>query len=87
MLFAVAFFLKLTSFHHVCYDNRYLIKRIKESGKKQSKESTEDLATLYNVNERTIQVALQYPNNLSLRHYIRFMIAPTCCYQFTYPTS
>ena len=29
MLFAVSFFLKMTSFHHVCYDNRLLMKRIK----------------------------------------------------------
>ena len=88
MLFAVSFFLKLTSFHHVCYDNRYLIKRIKASGKHQdTKEATEDFATLYNVNERTMAIALQYPENLCLRHYLRFLIAPTCCYQFIYPTS
>ena len=31
MLFAVSLFLKLTSFHHVCYDNRYLLRRIKAS--------------------------------------------------------
>lgn len=33
MLFATSLFLKLTSFHHVCYDNRYLIRRISQSGK------------------------------------------------------
>lgn len=31
MLFTVSIFLKLTSFHHVCYDNRYLIRRTKQA--------------------------------------------------------
>ena len=31
MLFTVSIFLKLTSFHHVCYDNRYLMHRIKQA--------------------------------------------------------
>ena len=78
MLFAVSLFLKLTSFHHVCYDNRRLLERIKEKG--GEKTVTEDLATLYNVNERTMSIALTYPENLSLRHYVRFIFAPTCCY-------
>lgn len=87
MLFATSLFLKLTSFHHVCYDNRYLIRRISQSGKQAAKDSAEDLATLYNVNERTMAIALKYPKNLNLRHYLRFLVAPTCCYQFIYPTS
>ena len=33
MLFAVSLFLKLTSFHHVCYDNRLLLVRIAARGK------------------------------------------------------
>ena len=78
MLFAVSFFLKLTSFHHVCYDNRRLIKRVKQ-GQKDSSVS-EDLATMFNVNERTFALAMKYPNNLSLWHYLRFLVAPTCCY-------
>ena len=47
----------------------------------------EDLATLFNVNERTFAIAMKYPNNLYFWHYLRFMVAPTCCYQHTYPTS
>ena len=31
LLFSVSIFLKLTSFHHVCYDNRYLMRRIKQT--------------------------------------------------------
>ena len=47
----------------------------------------EDLATLYNVNAPTFAIALKYPQNLRILHYIRFMVAPTCCYQHIYPTS
>jgi len=86
MLCAVCQFLKLTSFHHVCYDNRRLLTRINDHGKKPD-EAVEDLATLFNINERTMSTALQYPKNLSIRHFLRFLLAPTCCYQFVYPTS
>lgn len=85
MLFAVSFFLKLTSFHHVCYDNRRLVRRVKE-GKKEA-TAAEDLATMFNVNKRTFDLAMKYPNNLDILHFIRFMMAPTCCYQMIYPTS
>jgi len=87
MLCAVVYFLKLTSFHHVCYDNRLLISRIAERGKTPDKASVEDLATLFDVNERTMSIAITYPNNLSVRHFMRFLLAPTCCYQFVYPTA
>lgn len=86
MLIAVCQFLKLTSFHHVCYDNRRLLSRIAERGKKSGK-AVEDLATLFDVNERTMGIAVTYPDNLSVRHFLRFLLAPTCCYQFLYPTS
>ena len=48
MLFAVSLFLKLTSFHHVMYDNRYLLRRV-EQAKKQG-QTAEDLASIFNVN-------------------------------------
>lgn len=80
MLFTTATFLKLTSFHHVLYDNRYLLRRIAQNKSQKPEQATEDLATLYNVNGPTFAIALQYPQNLRLAHYIRFMVAPTCCY-------
>ena len=84
MLFAVTLFLKLTSFHHVCYDNRYLLKRVqlakKSSDKQQQQNTVEDLATLFNVNQRTFAISMEYPQNLRLLHYLRFLAAPTCCY-------
>ena len=76
MLFTVSIFLKLTSFHHVCYDNRYLMRRVKQT--KKPEQAVQDLATLFNVNERTFSIAMQYPNNLDLRHYLRFLLA--VCY-------
>jgi len=85
MLFSVSLFLKLTSFHHVYYDNRYLMRRIKAA--KKPEQAVEDLATLFNVNERTFAIAMKYPNNLKCWHYLRYMFAPTCCYQHIYPTS
>ena len=85
MLFAVSLFLKLTSFHHVCYDNRYLIRRIK--AQKKPEQAVEGLATMFNVNESTFALAATYPNNLDLKHFVRFCVAPTCCFQFVYPTS
>ena len=87
MLFAVSLFLKLTSFHHVMYDNRYLMSRIKKVKGQPEQAKIEDLATLYNVNEGTFAIAIRYPNNLSVTHYLRFIFAPTCCYQHVYPTS
>ena len=78
MLFATTLALKLTSFHHVCLDNRYLLKRVKEA--KKSDQAVEDLASFYNINENTFAIAMKYPNNLDVGHYIRFLIAPTCCY-------
>ena len=51
MLFAVSLFLKFTSFHHVCYDNRLLMKRIKQAKESKETEGVEDLATFFNVNE------------------------------------
>ena len=88
MLFAVSLFLKMTSFHHVCYDNRYLIKRIEQVKQKEKKNmSDEDLATMFNVNEATFKIAAKYPDNIDVKHFVRFLFAPTCCYQHTYPTS
>lgn len=76
--------LKLFSFHHTLYDNRVLLKRIK-----QLKESmnTEQLSSHFNVKEDQLEQALKYPGTLNLRHYIRYLSAPTCCYQLAYPST
>ena len=64
MIFAVGQWLKLTSFHHVMYDNRNLIKRLNEM--KKSKEVIHDKASFFDINPKTFEIASQYPKNLSI---------------------
>jgi hypothetical protein len=45
MMFSVANFLKLVSFHHVMFDNRGLMRRLKES-----KQKTQADANFFNIN-------------------------------------
>ena len=59
MIFSVGQFLKLTSFHHVMYDNRNLIKRLNE--KKKSKEVILDKAAFFDINPKTFEIASKYP--------------------------
>ena len=82
MMTSVGLFLKLTSFHHVMHDTRFLLKRVKEL-----KERPEDLPSHFSINEITFNQCMEYPKILSLRHYIRFLCAPTCNYQHSYPTN
>jgi hypothetical protein len=84
MMFCVGQFLKLVSFHHVMSDNRVLIKKIDAMSAKQKKD-TAALASHFNINEETFAMAIEYPNNLRIGHYIRYLAAPTFCYQHIYP--
>ena len=77
MMFDVGLFLKLVSFHHVMHDNRYLLRRLKKMDKK---DLTENMAGFFGIPKETYEVALDYPKNLRVGHYIRFLCAPTCCY-------
>ena len=83
MIISVALFLKLTSFHHVLSDNRALIHRLSLT----KKESVKDLAAHFNIEKETFDLAASYPDNLRFGHFVRFIFAPTCCYQNIYPTS
>lgn len=75
MLFASSTFLKLISFHHVMADNRNLIRRMKLVSPEQKTD-----AAFFNINEETFRIAINYPKNISLKHFIRFLVAPTFCY-------
>lgn len=77
MIFTTGQVLKLLSFHHVLYDNRKLIERV---NKVKREQSLADMSTQYNVNLEIIEAALKYPSNVTLKHYCRFLCAPTCCY-------
>lgn len=86
MIFTVGQILKLFSFHHVMYDNRVLLRRI-QTANKDKNLSIQELSHLFNVNEQELACALDYPKNLKFSHYVRFLCAPTCCFQFNYPTT
>jgi hypothetical protein len=50
--------------------------------KKEGKEITvnENLGTILGISKEVYEVASSYPKCLDVRHFIRFLIAPTCCY-------
>lgn len=89
MLLTITWSLKLISFHHTVWDNRKMMRRIKYRipASEGDVKDLEWLAIYLNVSQETLKSALDYPNNLTLNHYFRFMIAPTCCYQLQYPTT
>lgn len=81
MISTIAQSLKLISFHHVLYDNRELLKRIK----KLPKQTNEQLSSTLNVTPASLDMALQYPKNVTWNHFFYFLCAPTLCYQLHYP--
>jgi hypothetical protein len=34
-----------------------------------------------------MEIALEYPKNLKIGFYVRYLCAPTCCYQLNFPTA
>jgi hypothetical protein len=81
MISATALTLKLYSFHHVMHDNRKLLRRLKAEGNIDPNVNKSGLPN------DVYALALQYPNNLNIAHFIRYFLAPTCCYQLAYPSS
>ena len=51
----VIIFLKMTSFHHVMHDNRYLMRRIDQL--KKEKETVEDLPHHFDISPEIFEVA------------------------------
>lgn len=82
MVLTCGLFMKLTSFHHVMGDNRKLLKRIADSKEKLTPEQGE---SKYNIPMNQYSIALTYPNHMNVWFYLRFLFAPTCCYQLVYP--
>jgi len=56
-------------------DNRRLMHRLKQASPDEQRE-----ASHFNIQEDTFKIAVQYPKNLRLGHFIRYMCAPTFCY-------
>lgn len=76
-----ALLLKLISFHHVMHDNRKLLRRLSAEGPIDPKVNKSGLPN------DVYELALQYPKNLRFFHFVRFFLAPTCCYQLVYPST
>ena len=55
------------------HDNRKLIRSLpKKTGQKIENNS--------GLPNDMFEEALKYPKNLNFRHFIRYFLAPTCCY-------
>ena len=81
LLFATTTFLKLVSFHHVYHDVRYLVKQVIAA--KRSERVLEPSmceGTIFGVSKSVYDVAVTYPKCLTAENFLRYMIAPTCCY-------
>jgi hypothetical protein len=77
MMLVCCLMLKLISFHHVMHDNRELISRLKNEKEDSTEKQTENI---FNLPNELYAEALKYPNNLNFQHFIRYLLAPTCCF-------
>lgn len=84
MVVACTLALKLVSFHHVMHDNRALIRRVIKSDTLTTKNPEDNV---FNLPQIIYQEALKYPKNLNIKHFVRFLCMPTCCYQLVFPTT
>jgi diacylglycerol O-acyltransferase-1 len=82
MMFSTASFLKLISFHHVMSDNRAFVRRLKVVTPEQAKDPS-----FFNIADDTFKLAVQYPKNLRIGHFIRYICVPSFCYQHSYPST
>jgi len=78
MLAAATSALKITSFHHVYHDNRKMIRSLLKEMQDGTIENPEE--NIMNLPKKVYEEASKYPRNLKIRHFIRFLLAPTCCY-------
>jgi hypothetical protein len=68
------------------HDVRGLVIRvIKAQEKGKILEPTKVEGTILGVSKETFDEACTYPKCLNLSSFFRFMVAPTYCYQLTYP--
>ena len=85
-MYTVCTCLKLVSFHHTMHDVRGLVLRAikaRDAGSELKPSLVE--GTVLGVNKMVFDEALTYPKCLSVKHFFRFMIAPTFCYQLIFP--
>ena len=80
-MYTVTMVLKMISFHHVMHDVRGLVTRVIKA-KKEGKtlEPSQVEGTILGVNTLVYEHALTYPKCLTYSHFLRFKLAPTCCF-------
>lgn len=66
------------------HDVRNLVRRV---AKEDSKETLNPEINIFNLSKELYEEAIKYPKNLTIKHFIRFLCAPTCCYQLIYPST
>lgn len=81
MISTACIVLKLISFHHVMLDNRSMLKNM------VSKGSTDPHDNQSGLPNDVYRETLKYPYNLEIKRFVRYLCAPTCCYQLLYPTT
>ena len=81
MISATCVLLKLSSFHHVMFDNRSMLKKMAAKGTIDPNDNQSGLPN------DVYKESLKYPNTLEIKRFVRYLCAPTCCYQLLYPTT
>lgn len=99
---SVIIWMKLISYAHANKDLRVLSRRAKKLDREISNSSVDDMAFADNnakpfTGEQYVKTISQvkdlqppfilYPQNLTMKNLLYFMIAPTLCYQLNYPRS
>lgn len=81
LVWTVALSMKLVSFHHVMHDVRGLVLRTIKA-KKEGSELKPSLieGTVLGVNKDIYEIAMTYPNCLTLRDFTRFLLCPSLVY-------
>jgi diacylglycerol O-acyltransferase-1 len=59
-----------------------MIRRLKDK-----KSETKAPSNIFNLPQNIYEEALKYPKNLSFKHFVRYMVAPTMCFQLVYPST
>jgi hypothetical protein len=68
------------------HDCRGLVLRVIKATKEDKKlEPSKVEGTILGVPKITYDEALTYPKCLNVSHFMRFMLAPTMCYQLVFP--
>lgn len=48
--------------------------------KEDEKATLNPEVNIFNLSKEIYEEAIKYPKNLRLKHFLRYLCAPTCCY-------